>query len=113
MILTTKDKVLSIAERWLKQYRDVIFCRKKDWFLVNGKRKAVIYDELKRLSLETASREDVDTIIGNSSWTVIICDVCSKDVGLVVVFEDKDHCCVQVCEKCMKVAFEEMKRRND
>ena len=50
--------------------------------------------------------EDVDKIIGNSSWTRLICNHCNKDVDVVFVFGTNEES-LDVCEGCVNIAVEQ------
>lgn len=51
--------------------------------------------------------EDVDKIIGNSSWTRLICNNCNKDVNAVFIFGKDNETSCYVCEDCVGIAVEQ------
>lgn len=112
-VLSTRDKILSVAKRWREQHFDVIDGGKPSVLLKNNKSKLQVYNELLELDLSSATSEIIDTIIGNASWTRITCDMCKNNVDMVAVFDDGNDCCVYVCETCMCIALDELKKRND
>ena len=79
MLLTKQHLVNTVDERWKKQYyRDASW----DYY---GEDKIEKYEKLVNLG-NNKNPEDVDKIIGNSSWTRLICNHCNKDVSAVFIF---------------------------
>lgn len=69
-----------------------------------------ISELLGALNPDTASADVVESIIGNSSWTEIICDECGEDVMCAVelgghVYEGDVAC---LCLGCVRKALEEL-----
>jgi hypothetical protein len=91
--ITKRDKILSVADRWREQY---------------PKEKEDVYKKLKSLNLETASEKEVSDIIGNDSWTNIMCDECEKDVGAVYHLECYEQN-IRICLWCLKRAVADYK----
>lgn len=107
MTLTTqRDLIRAVAWRWESMIQnrflaDQIIPRGKD-FPGTKKTAAAIAEELRQLDKETASREDVDFIIGNSSWTTLWCDECRQEVGAVVrLGESDEERRMNVCPACI------------
>ena len=104
MLLTKQHLVNIVDERWKNQYyRD-------DSWSYYGDDKVDTYEKLVNLGSNKNS-EDVDKIIGNSSWTRLICHNCNKDVDAVFIFGTNEKS-LYVCEDCVNVAtqqFNELK----
>lgn len=75
-IVTTKDRIQSVVKEWRKQYP--ITCS------LNHPEKIEIYEKLLALDLSVATEADITKIIGNDSWTILICDECNRTVDAVV-----------------------------
>jgi len=92
-IITTRDMIRGVAERWRDQYWNT-----------HNKKFIDIRAQLDALNDETATLADVVAIIGNDSWTKVRCDECSQEVDWVVqVGEDPDYesHTVTVCRSCL------------
>jgi hypothetical protein len=101
MNVTTKRwAIKSVTERWAKQYPGVLQINTpKDHFYE-------IYIRLLSLP-ETATEKDIETIIGNPSWTRMQCDECKQSVDLyVTVGEELDYegSMAHICLECLKKA---------
>lgn len=95
---TRRQLIEMVAERWKHQYREY-YARWADEKLA----------KLEALDLSSCSRDAVDKIIGNTTWTDNHCGVCGKDVEVVVNLgerEDSDDSGVDVCGNCLKKAVE-------
>ena len=58
-------------------------------------------DKLHALNLNKVSANTVNKIIGNDTWTVLICHECAVKVKKVVVFYGPDgDRAYQICESC-------------
>lgn len=92
-ILTKQSKIKNVAKNWKSQY------------FKNGTWKPckdgsdVIYGRLLELK-DSATEEDIASIIGNHSWTSIRCDDYGEDSEIVVVF-DEDY----ICPQCLRAAL--------
>lgn len=91
-LITQQQKNASVAERWKAQHFKYHLGGYDLVTSVNGKTKQQIYDEL--IALENPSKEEIDTIIGNSSWTDIIDYESGEKVDAAVVFEGDEEDCV-------------------
>ena len=99
MLLTKQHLVNTVDERWKKQYyRDASW----DYY---GEDKIEKYEKLVNLG-NNKNPEDVDKIIGNSSWTRLICNHCNKYVDAVFVF-GIGHNSFHICEDCVSIAVEQ------
>ena len=89
-LVTRQTKANTAAERWKDQYRS----RKYDQ----------IYNKLVSLG-KNPKPDDVDTIIGNTSWTgVHQCDECGSDsYTVVMVGEEPDYesNTAYMCKECI------------
>lgn len=92
-LLTQKQLCDSILERWLSQYplSDYKSSDKHD-----------IYKNLVSLG-DNPNADDIDTVIGNRSWTNIWCGCCESRVNECVVFTYYDSH-LHICFDCLKVA---------
>ena len=102
MLLTKQHLVNIVDERWKKQY---YLNSSWDYY---GDDKVEKYEDLVNLG-KNKNLEDVDKIIGNSSWTRLICNHCNKDVDAVFIFGKSEYSCY-VCEDCVKVATKQFNK---
>lgn len=101
MLLTKQHLVNTVDERWKKQYY-----RGGSWKYCADEK----YEQLVSLG-NNKNSEDVDKIIGNSSWKMLVCHNCNKDVDAVFIF-GTGYDSLYVCEDCVKIAtqqFNELK----
>ena len=98
--LKLRNLIVNVVDgRWKKQYyRDASW----DYY---GEDKVEKYEELVNLGGKK-NPEDVDKIIGNSSWTRLICHNCNKDVDAVFIFCTSEDSCY-VCEDCVNIAVQQ------
>ena len=99
MLLTKQHLVNTVDERWKKQYY-----RGASWDYY-GEDKIEKYEKLVNLG-NNKNSEDVDKIIGNSSWTRLICNHCNKYVDAVFIFRASEESCY-VCDGCVSVAVQQ------
>ena len=102
MLLTKQHLVNVVDGRWKKQYY-----RDGSWSYY-GEDKIEKYEELVNLG-SNKTPEDVDKIIGNSSWTRLICNHCNKDVDAVVIFGTSEDS-LYICEDCVNIAVEQFNK---
>ena len=102
MLLTKQHLVNTVDDRWKKQY---YLNFSWDYY---GDDKVEKYEELVNLG-KNKNPEDVDKIIGNSSWTRLICNHCNKDVDAVFIFGIVEES-LYVCEDCVSVAVEQFNK---
>ncbi len=97
MRLLTKKYIASLAaKRWENQYKG-----KHD--LYDGEKQEIL-DSLIELG-ENPEPEEVDLVIGNDSWTDIVCHVCRGYVEEAVSFphlNDEGGCEMIICRGCVK-----------
>ncbi|MEG0407421.1 MAG: hypothetical protein RR623_00985 [Bacilli bacterium] len=99
MLLTRQHLVNTVHDRWKNQY---YINSSWDYY---GEDKVEKYEQLVSLG-KVKNPEDVDKIIGNSSWTRLICNNCNKDVNAVFIFGTVEESCY-VCEDCVSIAVEQ------
>lgn len=102
-ITTRRQLIQGIAARWLSRYAPF-----SKW---HGKEE--IYKKLVLLDGDTATCEDVNSAIGNSSWTDLRCDECHKEVDAVIqVGEelDYDSATCSLCRDCVEAALGEISK---
>jgi len=107
-LLTKRGLIQDILGRWKEQYPTL-----------HGD-KAKIYLKLLALDLDTATEQEVEAVIGNGSWTRMICDECSEEVETLVVvgeepgYESRTACiCPDCLKKATKLAEEPYDRNQD
>lgn len=105
MRLITKQHLANITkDRWKAQY-----CKNGEWHAY-GCDKEVKYDTLVALG-DKPLPEDVNEVIGNSSWTNITCSECKESVDSAVelgeVGYDTEY--VYACEGCLTKALKVVK----
>ena len=96
-IVTERELIKSVVSRWDKQYGS------KRW----GDDKLLILERLRQLDLDTASADEINSIIGNSSWTTERCSQCGGyNLPVVVVGEvpDYESSTATLCRQCFDKA---------
>ena len=94
-VLTIQDLSTGAKERWKQQY----FVNNV-W--IYGDEKKVIYENLVSLG-DNPEPEQVNEVIGNSSWTRLTCEECNKVVESVVVINASEYS-IYLCKKCLSKA---------
>jgi hypothetical protein len=56
------------------------------------------------LLLNAKSIQEVNEIIGNASWTNLICSECGVDSTIVLAFETSDYDDLYLCPSCLEKA---------
>lgn len=79
-VITTDDLIRDVADKWRRQYHALPESdpRYKTWLRLDA------------LDPATATKTMVDNIIGNTSWTALVCSECHQDVDEVVQVGDSD-----------------------
>lgn len=93
ILITRAQNIANVAERWRKQYPHAD--ASSQW----GR----IYLELAALPAE-ATREQVDSIIGNSAWTDLSCHECKRDNGALVELGEEpspESNTASICPQCL------------
>lgn len=102
-ILTPRDKILNVAEEWKMQYLKA----DGSWPVTLSGSSELTYKKLLALNPETATKEEVDNIIGKTDWTSYFCDECDKPSGYVVqlgkfiVSIDQAERQMIICKDCL------------
>lgn len=98
--ITKQDKINSVLENWKSQYFNGI-----KWY---DEKKQAVYHQLLAVFETTPNPtpEVVDSIIGNSSWTHLNCDVCGKPKKTVYYFKPRyydkyENNGLDICKKCL------------
>lgn len=101
-IRTTRERVRQVADRWHQQYpkdqSDVIGIKSTD----------EIWHRLRALDVETATKADVDRIIGVAGWADVTCDTCKAVVDVVVEMgepSDYESRTADCCPACLRAAL--------
>ena len=91
---TERSRIKEVAEMWDAAYGpEFRSTRHVDTRALSKK--------LRALNLDKVTAGTVNKIIGNDSWTVLICHECAVEVKKVVVFYGPDgDRAYQICESC-------------
>lgn len=103
-IIRRDDIVARVPDRWARQYAP-----RGKW----SPDKDQITDALASLKGTSFTAEQVDSIIGNNSWTKNCCDGCDKDLPLLVrIGDDSDYETryLDLCLVCARETFEAIGR---
>jgi len=95
-LITQRGLIQEVVKRWEQQYPE------------RTGEKAEIRKKLKALNLKTATAEAIEKIIGNHSWTTIICDECGRDTDQAVeVGQEPDYesATAILCTDCASQAY--------
>lgn len=87
-IKTRQDHMQTVYHRWRDQYEYEI---KHNLTKFNWKHTPLeIAEKLKNIvTQDTINREDIDSLIGNRTWTELICDRCKEDYDKLVIISKK------------------------
>lgn len=102
-LITRRSVMADVAARWKEQYS-----RPDGWTVTHTGPSEAVYAKLRALNPGTASRDDFANIIGNNSWTSIICTACGRDVDEAVeVGEPPDYesHTATLCRPCLQEAI--------
>lgn len=94
-IIDLQDHINNVGIRFKIQYK-------------NDKEKIKIGEQID-LMPNPKSKEEIDKLIGNSSWTTIRCYACDESVNKLVgiyskEFEEFDNNYIHICKKCINKA---------
>ena len=99
--ITERDRILSVAEAWDAQYSINI----KGAIPRANAEKLAISKRLHAMNLNKVNASAVDKVIGNDSWTRVMCEECEKDVGqAVVLYGSGSDSAIEICESCLNLA---------
>ena len=91
-ILTVQELANTAKDRWRIQYF-------YDGSWKHGSDKKTVYENLVSLG-DSPTPNQINEVIGNSSWTRLECSECNKEVDTVVVFSSYDSY-FYLCKKCL------------
>lgn len=93
-LITERSRIKGVADAWDAQYGPGFRPT------ASGSSKTMS-EKLHALNLSKVSAATVNKIIGNDSWTRLVCDECQKPVTKVVVLYGGDgDARFQICESC-------------
>lgn len=98
--ITERDRILTVAERWDAQYS--INIEGVDSHATE--KQLAISQRLRAMNLNKVKASTVDRVIGNNSWTKVVCGVCGKRAPVIVVIYDGDRAVIDMCESCLNLA---------
>ena len=101
---TAGSVLRSVADKWKEQYCDNRGAWEV-WYSHSGDKmdRASTYYQLKDCLANGGTAAEVDTIIGNDSWTTLYCDLCrEKAIGLAC-FGEPYESYSEVCLSCLSV----------
>jgi len=102
-VITTRDRIKGVAESWKAQYYS-----KGGWVApIYGRGREYVFLNLQKLNLNTCKKEDVDNIIGNTSWTDLTCNECNRHRNSLVILE-KSESYFEICPSCLTKAKEKI-----
>lgn len=102
--------ILKIPERWKAAQVDKYGADTHDgtaYYLLNTPTRGQKYEALQKLDLQTCSAEDVNKIIGNGSWTRLLCNECNKPADWVIEVgeaPDYESSTARLCRSCAAMA---------
>lgn len=85
-IVDRRATIKGVLRGWRQQYPD--------------RSRFKVEDALAQLDLTTCDRADVDTTIGNDSWTRLECDVCQMDRDRLVAVPRDYGDDISICSEC-------------
>lgn len=104
-LITRQMKADTAARDWFHTYAHTSYW-KEGRFSVTGLTKEETHTKLVALGAHP-NPDDVDSVIGNKSWTACICNDCGKYVEAVVQLgqePDYDSATANICFPCLKKA---------
>lgn len=97
---TRRQLVESVPDLWDNQYSKYYGVQEAhfgDPAIKSDKLRAI---DLSSLS-DSEATDEIDRIIGNRSWTRMLCEECEGEVDALIRFQDRGECCVDVCSDCL------------
>ena len=94
-LITERSRIKGVADAW-----DA--CYGPEFRPIAGGSSKTISEKLHALNLSKVSANTVNKIIGNDSWTRIVCYECQKPVTKVAVLYNPDDgtAVFEICESC-------------
>ena len=101
-LITKQINVEEIALRWRYSYY-----RNSEWY--DEERKDIHAKLCAKINDKNVTEQDIADIIGNATWTEMLCQECGTSVEKLAVFGNNDSDDVRVCKKCLERAIVKMK----
>lgn len=100
-LVTKLDKIRRVAEQYEYTYW-MDMQMHPDFTLSDGRTPQQVLDTLRALP-DDATEDDVTAIMGNTSWTKMVCDTCKEDTDTLVIVSDYSHS-ASICPFCLDTA---------
>ena len=103
-IITRKQRAKQAVRRWKQTY-----FRNGEWLNCTGSSET-IYNNLLMLG-NNPEISRVNEIIGNDSWTTLMCNECGKQVSMIIQVgksENYENNTAFICKKCLIKAYKTM-----
>lgn len=108
-IVDVQEKIKMVATRWCDQYANYT---SGGGGVEDKNKKEEILLKLYRLDKKTATKKDIENIIGNTSWVDFLCDECGNTIEKGVKFMDWDdspnYMKPIICKDCLEEALEKL-----
>ena len=94
-LITERSRIKGVADAWDAQYGP-------DFWPINGGSSKTVSEKLHALNLSKVSANTVNKIIGNDTWTRLVCYECQKPVTKVAVLYNPGDgsAAFEICESC-------------
>jgi len=108
-ILHLQDTLDDVMDNWKNSY----YSKSEDtWIATHKGSSKRTYKALLALPKPT-KKEDIDKVIGDSSWTEFKCEECNEQVDRLMYFESKyfdgyEGGSFMICKDCLQKAMEKM-----
>ena len=104
--ITERDRILTVAERWDAQYSiNIEGVPPRPNTSLAPRTARHISERLHKLNLKKVKASTVNKVIGNDSWTRVLCEECEKDVEQVVaLYGSGSDTAIKICESCLNLA---------
>lgn len=102
-VVTRREIIRLVPANFTKTYADY----KTDTRLWNGRTHGQMLADLNALDVETATHAEVSAIMGNESWSRLLCDECGTDCEVIVRLGDEPEWearWVDICAACLDTA---------
>jgi len=91
--ITEQEKINDVLNSWLRIYKNDISHEKTT-------------NLLKKIDWDIVTKKEIDTIIGNTSWTDNTCDYCNKHRKKLIIFNhNSGETETALCERCLKAGL--------
>jgi len=110
-VTTQRSIIKDLPKRW----RDTYAPFDNDSFLFASRNgysdaptKQEIADTLDTLDMDTTTPEEISNIIGNDSWTRLVCNECNKEVDTIITMgesRDYESNTTDLCINCVTDAY--------